>query len=165
MEYTLERRERIAEALRFRRRDTAGRLAAEFGVSRHTIMRDLIVLSLSYPIHTVAGGGGGVIWTGKKAEAPAISGRALEALHNAANVVSAEDKAEIERLISVLRPVVPFQADWAFKILETTGLTQTQLADKLGITGAHLSFVLSGRRKPSAALAERISNIRKELET
>ncbi len=30
-------------------------LAFEFGVSRHTIMRDVLELSVSYPIYTVSG--------------------------------------------------------------------------------------------------------------
>ena len=163
MEYALERRERIVEALRFRRRDTVGKLAAEFNVNRHTIMRDLFVLSLTYPIETVRGGGGGVLWTGKRAEAAVISALTLEALHSAMETVSAEHRVEIARLISLLRPEIPFQTDWTFQIIEITGWTQRQFAGKLGITESYLSRIALGRQKPGSELAERILKLREEL--
>ena len=54
-----ERRQRILEILCLRRQDTYGNLATEFGVSRETIRRDILVLMCSYPIETVRGRHGG----------------------------------------------------------------------------------------------------------
>lgn len=50
-----ERRQALLELLCERRHDTMENLAFEFGVSRHTIMRDVLELSVSYPIYTVSG--------------------------------------------------------------------------------------------------------------
>ena len=57
-----ERRRAILETLCERRKDTEGNLAFEFGVSRRTIVSDILELSCHYPIYTVSGGigGGGV---------------------------------------------------------------------------------------------------------
>ena len=56
-----ERRRQLIKVLFRRERDTMDNLAAEFGVSRRTILRDLEVLSLEYPIVTKMGRyGGGV---------------------------------------------------------------------------------------------------------
>ena len=51
----LERRQAILEALCIRRRDKIENLAFEFDVSEKTIRRDLLELSLSYPVYTVTG--------------------------------------------------------------------------------------------------------------
>ena len=57
----MERRQAILEALCERRHDTMSNLAFEFNVGLTTIKRDLLELSLSYPIYTVCGRyGGGV---------------------------------------------------------------------------------------------------------
>ena len=55
-----ERRMELIELLCVQRRATIGNLAFEFGVSKDTIKRDLQMLSLTYPIITVQGNGGGV---------------------------------------------------------------------------------------------------------
>ena len=60
MQSALERRQRLLETISDRRHETVDRLAAEFGVGRRTIERDITVLSCSYPIVTVKGGAGGV---------------------------------------------------------------------------------------------------------
>ena len=54
-----ERRRQLIKVLFRRERDTMDNLAAEFGVSRRTILRDLEVLSLEYPIVTKMGRYGG----------------------------------------------------------------------------------------------------------
>lgn len=43
-----------------RRYDTVPHLAAEFAVSERTILRDIMLLTLSYPVETVRGCRGGV---------------------------------------------------------------------------------------------------------
>ena len=56
-----ERRQDLWNRLCQRRQDTIDNLAAEFKVSRRTIMYDIDALTLSYPIETVRGRyGGGV---------------------------------------------------------------------------------------------------------
>ena len=55
-----ERRREIFERLCVRRRDTRENLAVEFGVSMRTIERDIVVLSLRYPVYTVPGANGGI---------------------------------------------------------------------------------------------------------
>ena len=60
MQSAVERRQLVLEAISDRRTVQIESLAAEFGVSRRTIERDILALSCSYPIATVQGGGGGV---------------------------------------------------------------------------------------------------------
>lgn len=55
-----ERRIELLDVLVERRHDNINNLAFEFGVSTATIMRDIQTLSLSYPIYTTQGNGGGV---------------------------------------------------------------------------------------------------------
>lgn len=55
-----ERRQAIIEVLCVRRHDTSENLASEFGVTKRTILNDVIALSLSYPIYTTQGNGGGI---------------------------------------------------------------------------------------------------------
>ena len=55
-----ERRMAILEALCERRREQVANLAFEFGVTEWTIRQDILTLSLSYPVYTVQGHGGGV---------------------------------------------------------------------------------------------------------
>lgn len=60
MQSALERRQAILELLSDRRKETVANLMREFGVSRCTILTDIEVLSLSAPIYTVQGNGGGI---------------------------------------------------------------------------------------------------------
>ena len=55
-----ERRQEIVEILSDRRFEKIENLMSEFGVSRSTIKRDIETLSLSYPIYSVSGNGGGI---------------------------------------------------------------------------------------------------------
>jgi predicted DNA-binding transcriptional regulator YafY len=56
----LERRKEILSVLNIRRQDTVSNLAFEFCVSVRTILRDIELLCIDYPIYTVQGKGGGV---------------------------------------------------------------------------------------------------------
>ena len=60
MQSALERRQEILEVLCERRRESVENLATEFGVNERTIRRDIEYMTLSYPIYTVPGKGGGV---------------------------------------------------------------------------------------------------------
>jgi len=55
-----ERRRAILERLCVRRHDTRENLAFAFGVCKRTIERDIVTLSLDYPIYTVQGCRGGI---------------------------------------------------------------------------------------------------------
>lgn len=60
MQSALDRRTAILEILSDRRRETYSNLAFELGVSTKTIERDITILSVSAPIFTSKGNGGGV---------------------------------------------------------------------------------------------------------
>lgn len=55
-----ERRNALLKILSMRRFETLENLAFEFGVSKRTIRYDIEILSLTYPIYTVQGNGGGI---------------------------------------------------------------------------------------------------------
>ena len=51
----LERRQAMLEVLCIRRHDKIDNLAFEFGVNERTIRRDILELSLTYPVYTMTG--------------------------------------------------------------------------------------------------------------
>lgn len=57
---TAERRLALLSILCERKKETLDNLAFELQVSKATIKRDIVVLSLSYPIYTTPGIGGGI---------------------------------------------------------------------------------------------------------
>ena len=57
---TIERRQLILEKLSDYRQITYQQLADEFDVTKRTIQTDILELSLSAPIETIAGNGGGI---------------------------------------------------------------------------------------------------------
>ena len=162
MESALERRERIAERIKFRGQVNVNGLASEFDVCARTIRYDLVVISLSYPIDTVQGSGGGVVWKGKR-PAYVQTAREAEVLRKAIKLVSPEDAAVLENMIITQRVREPFNVDYIFKCL-SGGITQTALADRLGISKAALSNIMAGRRTPSVALSKKIKAIAAETE-
>jgi len=60
MKNTSERRQMILEYLLEHRETTRFELSNHFNVSLRTIERDILILSCSYPIFTIQGGGGGI---------------------------------------------------------------------------------------------------------
>ena len=56
----MERRTAIYAVIITWRQDSVSLLAAEFAVSERTILRDIMLLTLSYPVETVRGRRGGV---------------------------------------------------------------------------------------------------------
>ena len=60
MKNTSERRQMILEFLLEHRETTRFELSNHFNVSLRTIERDILILSCSYPIITIQGGGGGI---------------------------------------------------------------------------------------------------------
>lgn len=60
MKNTSERRQMILEYLLEHRETTRFELSNHFNVSLRTVERDILILSCSYPIITIQGGGGGI---------------------------------------------------------------------------------------------------------
>jgi len=60
MKNTSERRQMILEYLLEHRETTRFELSNHFNVSLRTIERDILILSCSYPIFLIQGGGGGI---------------------------------------------------------------------------------------------------------
>ncbi|MFI3167102.1 MAG: HTH domain-containing protein [Bacillota bacterium] len=58
-----ERREKILSDICIRRNESIANLMHEYGVSRSTIIRDIQSLSVSHPIYTIQGNGGGIYVT------------------------------------------------------------------------------------------------------
>ena len=160
MESAIERREQIAEKLRLRKKDVINGLAVEFNVCERTIRYDLTALSMSYPILVLQGHGGGVVWTGKR-PVNILSEREITAIRNVIKYATSDDAAVLEKLIAAYSAREQFDVEDIFKIL-AAGITQTRLADKLGISKSALSNYMAGRRTPNAELAKRILKIKEE---
>jgi len=160
----LSRRTQIIERMKIRKFDTASKLATEFGVSRLTILRDVQELSTEgNPIVADMGRGGGIRWLGSKRQFP-FTTEEVAAFQEAIALVSEKSKFVLENLLrDKSRPEIEFDNNDVFGLL-ADGISQTALARELGITGAYLSYLMSGQRKPSAGLAERISKYRKNIE-
>jgi len=159
----LERREQIIERMKLRKFDTAYNLAAEFGVSRCTIFRDIQGLSLSgYPVYADMGRGGGIRWVGGKRSFP-FTEPEVSALHIAIAIIPDEYRPALENLLRErVKVKVPLDKDDIYGILQQ-GISQRALAAVLGITESHLSRVLSGQKKPSAELVECILIYKQEV--
>lgn len=95
-----ERRKRIIELLSFRRHETMGNLANEFGVSRGTIIRDITILQADYPIIPKRGYEGGVsLPDGYYVNAKHLSPKQVDAIRKCIRTVNPE-------LIPVLESVL-----------------------------------------------------------
>jgi len=159
----LERREQIIERMKLRKFDTAFNIAVECGVSWRTIIRDVQGLSISgYPIYADMGRGGGIRWVGSRRGFP-FTEPEIAALHIAVAIVPEEYRAALENLLRErVKVKTALDKDDIYGILRS-GITQRALAVVLGITESHLSRVLSGQKKPSAELVERILIYKQEV--
>lgn len=90
MQSAIERRQHVLEAISDRRTERIENLASEFGVSRRTIERDILVLSCSYPIVTVQGAAGGV--------------RAMDGWHVTRRYLNDDQEALLRSLLPGLQP-------------------------------------------------------------
>ena len=86
---TAERRMALLHILCERRKETIDNLAFELKVSRNTIKSDVFILSLSYPIYTVQGNGGGV--------------RVLDGFHFGTKYLTNTQRELLERLLITLK--------------------------------------------------------------
>jgi biotin operon repressor len=147
--------------MKLRKFDTAQNLAYEFGVTERTIRSDVQELTCQgYGIQADAGRGGGIRWVGNKRGFP-FSDTEIEVLKRLSENASEADKRVVARLITDRTPQAkpPFARNDIYGLL---GLekTQAQLARELGISKSHLTRILTGEKKPSAALAQKISALK-----
>ena len=96
-----ERREAIIEALCLRRHEVIDNLAFEFGVTRRTIERDVLILTLSYPIYATKGYGGGVhVMDGYHlARASKMNEEQLALLDKLSRTLTGKEKETMESII------------------------------------------------------------------
>ena len=96
-----ERRQAIATVLVHRRQDTMANLAAEFGVSRRTVVTDIAELTCSLPIETVRGrcGGGVRLADWYRPHRSTLSPEQAAAVRKAAGLLTGPDR---QALLSVL---------------------------------------------------------------
>ena len=79
---------------------TVRELAQEFGVSRRTILNDIVALSYGYPIYTKQGaGGGGFIMDGYKPYNNTLTFIEQERLKKMYDKAEGEDKKILERVL------------------------------------------------------------------
>ena len=79
---------------------TVRELAQEFGVSRRTILNDIVALSYGYPIYTKQGAGGGVfIMDSYKPYNNTLTFIEQERLKEMYDKVEGEDKKILERVL------------------------------------------------------------------
>ena len=92
LQRTTERRQTLLNLLCQRRHDTVDNLAFELSVSRNTIINDILVLSMTYPIYTQQGKGGGVfVFDGFSLGMKYLSEKQLELLIKVSFLLTEED--------------------------------------------------------------------------
>ena len=95
-----ERRKAILEVLCTRRHETRENLAQEFGVSKRTIEYDVLELSLSYPVFTTQGNGGGIhVVDGFRLDRPRMNDKQTALLQKVLLTLSGEDKETMQQII------------------------------------------------------------------
>lgn len=95
-----ERRQAILEALCIRRHDTRENLAFEFGVSKRTIEYDVLELSLTYPIYTTQGNGGGIhVVDGFHLDKPHLNEKEDALLSKILPTLTGEDKKTMSEIL------------------------------------------------------------------
>lgn len=95
-----ERRQAILEALCVRRHDTRENLAFEFGVSKRTIEYDVLELSLTYPIYTTQGNGGGIhVVDGFYLDKPHLNEKEVALLSKILPTLTGEDNKTMSEIL------------------------------------------------------------------
>lgn len=100
MQSANERRLALLETMCVRRYDKIENLAFEFGVDRRTIERDVELLSISHPIYTTKGTGGGVhIMEGYDLHKKYLSDKQCRCLEEIAVTATGENKQIISSIL------------------------------------------------------------------
>lgn len=95
-----ERRQAILEVLCVRRHDTRENLAFEFGVSKRTIEYDVLELSLTYPIYTTQGNGGGIhVVDGFYLDKPRLNEKEIALLSKILPTLTGEDSKTMSEIL------------------------------------------------------------------
>lgn len=97
-----ERRQAIIEILNLRRQATMDSLAAEFGVTRRTLVNDIAALTCSYPIVTIRGrhGGGVKLEDGYRLSRFRLSMKQEAAIRRAVERADAEDRQTLQDMLT-----------------------------------------------------------------
>lgn len=100
MQDTFSRRQAILDVLSSRRFETMANLAYEFNVSVRTIQRDIDILSISAPIYTVRGNGGGVQYMeGQYSTSRYLSRAERDLLEKMLEIASLDDHATLQGIL------------------------------------------------------------------
>ena len=100
MQSALDRRYSILEYMCEHRHESVENLMFEFNVSRSTIKRDIEVLSMSFPLYTTKGVGGGVhVADGYNLRRKYLSDRQVDLLERVATRLTGEEFSLIQGII------------------------------------------------------------------
>ena len=100
---TAERRHKILRIICERRQIKMKQLVNLFDVSRPTLINDVFVLSLSYPIYTTKGNGGGVfVMEGFDFEPEKLNQNETDFLNRLALTLTGEDR---ETMLDIIRKI------------------------------------------------------------
>lgn len=106
---TAERRMEIFRVLCERRHDTIENLAKEFGVCIRTIKYDVESLSITYPIYTVKGPGGGVyIMDGYRSNRSHLTDKQVALLERLKKTLVGEELRIMESIIKTFSKCVQY---------------------------------------------------------
>jgi len=109
LEKTVLRRLMVLQVLCERRHDKIENLATEFNVSRRTMRYDIDILSLSFPIYTTKGKGGGIhIIDGYQLGMKYLTDNECIVLERVAEIANDDDKIVIYKIIKAFsKPKTP----------------------------------------------------------
>lgn len=100
MRETAERRQLVLEFIIENKKTNLDILSEQFGVSMSTIRRDILILSCSYPIEAVRGGGGGIfIAEGYRLGMKYMTEEQITLLKKLSGTLSEEDEIIIQTII------------------------------------------------------------------
>ena len=154
---SFERRLLIADHIKTVRHETLSNLVSEFGVCRRTIINDIEeLIVIGYPIQTISGRGGGIIWDASYRADESFTKKQLVALKMAAALLPHEEARVIEDLIRQREKAVHLTVyrNDLFEIL--ADMSQRDLARRLGVSESFISKVLAGAKSLSQDLATKV---------
>ena len=104
MRCTTERRQLVLEYLLDQRHTTLDALCKEFEVSMSTMRRGILILSCSYPITTMQGGGGGVkIADGYRLGMKYMTSKQTDLLEKLSETLSGDELATMQSILKTYK--------------------------------------------------------------